>query len=367
MRDEGSAAGAESRPIDARPMRGQVGRIRFGFWNFTRLGLVLALAVLLSCLSIGRRPPETSPARRLPGAARVPIAGLAFAPDGRSLATIDQSGSVAIRRADEGWITAHLLEVGGRAEAFAFSPDGRALAIGGDGLEIVLWDPARMTRGPAPGIPLRWTRRLCYSPDGRTLAALGDGSREIILWDLDSGRERMTLRGHTSAVVDLAFAPDGRSLASTAGSGEDRTVRIWDLATGRLTGRIVGGATSPRVIAYSSDGRLLAGACPHENPVRIWDVRTGGEILVIAGHSLPTRSVAFSPDGRLLATASGDGTGGVWDVATSRELLRLDGQADVLGPVAFSPDGRTLAATGNDGDVRFWDLGDLIGDRPDRR
>ena len=64
-----------------------------------------------------------------------------------------------------------------------------------------------------------------FSPDGKRLATgLTDGIVKI--WDLTTGQETLTLKGHTSRVTGLAFDPDGHRLISTASA--DMNVRIWD-------------------------------------------------------------------------------------------------------------------------------------------
>jgi WD40 repeat protein len=287
------------------------------------------------------------------------IQGFAISPDGQTIATVDDRGRVRLRPAVEGGGMERTLADLGRF--VAFSPDGHRLAIAGEEPDVLLCDLDREGRGRPLGIPVRQASALQFSPEGRTLAVSSYCSREIILWDIETGRERMRLRGHSANVLTIAFAPDGRSLSS--GSGAAPEVVIWDLATGRPRHCLDLSGARTVALAYSPDGRLLATVNALERPVRIWDVRTGGQLGLIASQSRPSCfSVAFSPDGRLLATA-GDGTASLWSVATGRELRRVDGQANRVSHVAFSPDGRTLVASGNDDDIRFWDLDSPIAEQ----
>ena len=129
------------------------------------------------------------------------------------------------------------------------------------------------------------------------------------MWDAETGQETLTLKGHTSAVISVAFSPDGKRLAS---GSDDRTVKVWDAATGQETLTLKGHTGSVRSVAFSPDGKRLASASD-DRTVKVWDAATGQETLTLKGHTGGVMSVAFSPDGKRLASASDDRTVKVWD------------------------------------------------------
>jgi RNA polymerase sigma factor (sigma-70 family) len=165
-----------------------------------------------------------------------------------------------------------------------FSPDGQFMVYE-DGLEgMVLWRSgaaATSCRFPAPEprvrtglwIPGKPPLNFAFMPDGKSVVRL-QGTLQG--WDIESGKPTFPITeswGHTSAVTNLRFSPDGRLLASCS---NDETVRLWDLATKRVL-HIVGRGRGD-CLAFAPDGKILltmASLMTNQGHVRQWDVNTG--------------------------------------------------------------------------------------------
>ena len=107
---------------------------------------------------------------------------------------------------------------------------------------------------------------LSYSPDAETTL------RQALL----SLRKEHSLTGHTDIILQIAYSPDGKRIATAS---EDGTTRIWDTASGQeiltLPSTSEWGFTA---VQYSPDGRQIA---TREELVIIWDGETGKKLLEI--------------------------------------------------------------------------------------
>jgi WD40 repeat protein len=236
----------------------------------------------------------------------------------------------------------------------AFSPDGKRLAWTSEGNRegrVVVWDLSHHRQalliGPRDSEPERVAvstyTSVAFSTDGRTIAtgtrSTPDPDPRVILWDSETGRRRQILRGHTDAVLAVAFSADSKTLASAS---RDRTVKLWDLASGQARATLSAGNAPVTSIAFSPDGRLLATGWT-DRWVRVWDVANGQPSSSLQGHTKAVTCVAFSPDGQTLVSAGFDLTLKVWDLKTGRQRSSHAGFPNPCRLIVFSPDGNTLA------------------------
>jgi WD40 repeat protein/serine/threonine protein kinase len=191
---------------------------------------------------------------------------------------------------------------------------------------------------------------VAFAPEGQVLAsASGDGT--VKLWDARTGQEIRTLRGHTQQVASIAFAPQGQVLASAS---FDNTVKLWDVQTGQELRTLRGHTDWVSCVAFAADGYVLATASK-DKTVKLWDARSGQELRTLSGHMQQVYEVAFAADGQMLASASGDTTVRLWDARTGQALRTLRGHTHSVTSVAFAADCQMLASASGDNTVKLWD------------
>ena len=279
-----------------------------------------------------------------------------FSPDGRVLALgLKQRGIALWDAATPRPAGRALRETGGEVKDIAFAPDGRTLAaVTVKGLATV-WDVDRRSRLRGPFRVSQHYGRLgvSISPDGTLLATAG-GSEGVLLWDIRTGAGIGRV-GEALYAGDVAFSPDGSSLALVRGIGG--TVEIWELAGRSRTAMLQPpySESGGYAVAFSPDGRTLASGGILTD-VYLWDVRTRRLLRKLEQGSAGVLGLDFSPDGRLLAVAGQRPVASLWDVATGARIGPTLTAGDRPTQIDLSPDGHRLLVTHADGRGAVWNV-----------
>jgi WD40 repeat protein/tRNA A-37 threonylcarbamoyl transferase component Bud32 len=231
-----------------------------------------------------------------------------------------------------------------------YSPDGKRLAAVSPDQTLRVWDVESGKNVITLGCDQGSFCCVAFSPDGSRLAA-GSTNKTIRIWETATWQLIRNIKAHSDYVTSLAFRPDGRQLVSV---GKEQTLRIWDVGDGRQL--LVMSANDDNKfgnVAFSPNGNLLASSA-EDGKVRIWDTLSWKMKLVLDGHRGASSSLMFSPDGRRLVSAGWDKTIRIWDLMTGNEALLLHGHRDRVISVAYSPDGKRIASGSKDQMAKVW-------------
>lgn len=235
----------------------------------------------------------------------------------------------------------------------AFFPDSESAVVSAHDSSVTRWNMASMK-------PMQTYRQkamvsgLALSANGRTMATASVDNL-IKLWDVESGQELRTLRGHTNEPTRLALSADGGILVSASA---ENTIKVWDSRAGHET-NVLHHQSLLLNMAVSRDGKLLATSEPNFHTISVWEVPSQ---RLVYSYTDPEHkaNVALSPDGRWLAVGwfINRGMLELLDVSTKpyQKGPTLAGEWSFGVSLKFSPDGSVLSFRGTNGVINLWDV-----------
>ena len=212
------------------------------------------------------------------------------------------------------------------------------------------WSVVRRLDGHREGV-----LDLAWSPDNRMLAS-SSADNTIILWDIATGQPKIApleLHGDRQA-NSVAISPDGKILAS---GGDDRSIMLFDLEKmkpiTRVDGGFINGVTS--VAFKPTPGDYLLGAGSYDNSITLFNVNVVQPLSedITAGKG-EVISLVELPDATLLLAGRTQNGLTIWRVKNGQE--EKTALAYTPTAAAFSPDGKLLALGEKDGDIRLLDV-----------
>jgi WD40 repeat protein len=306
----------------------------------------------------------------------------AFAPDGKSLVSVDHYGVVNLwdletKKSKQRWVNTAIDDRFPSLLNGVLSPDGKSLVttvtVGKEedkgAILFELGTGKRLLRfGPKVGSSGGSAYVAAFSPDGKTLVT-GNTGGYLILCDVGTAKELARLstrfldpdaRGAPAVhgeqtIRTVCFSPDGKTLAAADEAG---VVSVWDATTRKLIKSWQGHKKLVTCSAFVMDGKSLASGS-HDGTVKLWEAATGKEkaTLKVGGE---VYSLVVSPSGDRLTVGGfvrGSDDLHLFDLKSGEKLVSKTAYRFGVTSVTSSADGKMLATTGGgSNDVKLWQV-----------
>jgi len=252
------------------------------------------------------------------------VHAVAFHKDGKLLAVAGGTphGPAAVKLLDveSGQVAANFQEPKDAIYSLAFSPDGKLLSGGGVDAKVYVWSVDEKKNLAALAAHADWVLAVCFSADGKLLASAG-ADKTGLVWEVGTWNRVATL-AETETVQGVALSPDGQfAVLATAGI-ERKLLRIRRRDNGQVVREVDLGLASPLDVLWTAQGNRVYVPCD-DKTVKVYDAGNWNLVANLAGHANWVCRAAVSADGTRLASASADGTVKLWFPAESRLLATL--------------------------------------------
>ncbi|OAF67660.1 Pre-mRNA-processing protein 46 [Intoshia linei] len=195
---------------------------------------------------------------------------------------------------------------------------------------------------------LGWVRSVAVEP-GNEWFATGAGDRLIKIWDMATGKLKLSLTGHINAVRGIEISSRHPYMFSV---GEDKMVKCWDLECNKVIRHYHGHLSGVYCIAlHPYLDVMVTGA--RDATARVWDIRTKAPIYTLTGHTNTIAAVRCQSTEPQIITASHDSTIRLWDISSGKSMCTLTNHKKSVRDIVLHPTYKMMASASPD-NIKLW-------------
>ncbi len=302
-------------------------------------------------------PTQTSPIRSFTGHENQ-ISMIVFSADGKKLVSASYDQSVRLWDIETGKELNSFKKHTDWVKTIAISNDGEIIVSGGldhtarvynsqTGQEICSFSDESIVQSVA------------ISPN-KQLLATGTEAGIARLYNLATNQQIFCLGEHMTAVLQLAFSPNGNFIVGATG----KSIYVWDVQTGVSLVHFDSNKARVMQLRFLSDSKhIISGS--EDGMIHIYDVEDKKEVKKFNGYSHWQQNIALSKDEKYLFGAydswTDDNKAKVtirrWEMDTAKSQdQHLIAHITTIAGAAFSPDCQRIVTYSTDRNMFLWDL-----------
>ncbi len=246
-----------------------------------------------------------------------------------------------------------------------FSSDGKiAVTASNDGLAII-WDLASKRKRKSFNLMSK-VNSAKFDLSSRFIVTASGKTAKV--WDVDTGDEKLTLKGHYGLINEAVFSPLGGKGDIILTASSDGTARLWDTTTGKCRRILPGHFGGIRSAIFNpADGGETIATLDDDGNVRFWNTADGNLIQSFYLRQNKIVSIAFRPNSDFLFVGLKNGWVRVLKFPKGRIKKSLEKHSNRVVMAAYSPDDSLIVTASHDSTAKLWKgNGDLIHVLPHR-
>ncbi|KAH9308345.1 hypothetical protein KI387_036256 [Taxus chinensis] len=195
---------------------------------------------------------------------------------------------------------------------------------------------------------LGWVRSIAFDP-GNEWFCTGSADRTIKIWEVSTGKLKLTLTGHIEQIRGLAVSSRHPYLFS---AGDDKQVKCWDLEYNKVIRSYHGHLSGVYCLALHPTLDILCTG-GRDSVCRVWDIRSKAQIYALSGHENTVCSVFTQGSDPQVVTGSHDTTIKLWDLAAGKSMSTLTYHKKSVRALAVHPFEHNFASASADNIKKF--------------